>query len=400
MVLWSPLVDKETQGAQSRSQAIASMGLVYSPTFTITAFSAVLEDFLLRSRCAWGTCVKGIRLGLAIAEHWGESREFRVSATLLLSGVSPPPCSCSQLVFARVTSHKPPHLGLCSLWPEMGWVCKTEDLGGESQQWNSFVRNPCLRASPAWKPNEPTALSACGQQVDACSLLSDPSARSLMASRMSSADGSPGVNLRATCTKRKILAVVGSETRMSAYPAMFQQKARFHASKLICEHETLSLRGPRDMFQALEVAPELPRIDLAALQQIIHLAASTLDLEVVRQNEDGKMKRRALDPLVQHCCAEALQRWRNLSKRFSIEALQRSDLILVHVRIAVRWSWKEPLPGESCLGLSRPRQDWQKTCSSPPNAYATRKDLLLAPCVQTFCDGGYTIHGCKNQPFM
>ena len=62
------------------------------------------------------------------------------------------------------------------------------------------------------------------------------------------------------------------------------------------------------MFQALEVAPELPRIDLAALQQIIHLAASTLDLEVVRQNEDGKMKRRALDPLVQHCCAEALQR--------------------------------------------------------------------------------------------
>ena len=36
-------------------------------------------------------------------------------------------------------------------------------------------------------------------------LLSDPSARSLMASRMSSADGSPGVNLRATCTKRSRL---------------------------------------------------------------------------------------------------------------------------------------------------------------------------------------------------
>ena len=50
-----------------------------------------------------------------VVEHWGESREFRVSATLLLSGVLPPPCSCSQLVFARVTSHKPPQLGLCSL---------------------------------------------------------------------------------------------------------------------------------------------------------------------------------------------------------------------------------------------------------------------------------------------
>ena len=50
------------------------------------------------------------------------------------------------------------------------------------------------------------------------------------------------------------------------------------------------------MFQALEVPRELPRIDLAALQQIIHLAASTLDLEVVRQHEDiGKMNRRALD---------------------------------------------------------------------------------------------------------
>ena len=64
-----------------------------------------------------------------------------VSATLLLSGASPPPRSCSQLVFARVTSNKPPQLGLCSLWPEMGRVCKTEDLGGESQQWSpsSFV---------------------------------------------------------------------------------------------------------------------------------------------------------------------------------------------------------------------------------------------------------------------
>ena len=63
----------------------------------------------------------------------------------------------------------------------------------------------------------------------------------------------------------------------------------------------------------------------------------------------------------QPCCAEALERWRNLS-----------NLILVQVRTAVRWSWREPLPGEFCLGL-----EWiflsQKTCSSPPNAYA-RKD--------------------------
>ena len=51
-----------------------------------------------------------------------------------------------------------------------------------------------------------------------------------------------------------ILAVIGelaagSETRMNAYSAMFQQKATcdyqegFHASKLMCEHETFSLRG-------------------------------------------------------------------------------------------------------------------------------------------------------------
>ena len=43
--------------------------------------------------------------------------------------------------------------------------------------------------------------------------------------------------------------------------AMFQQKAtcdyqdRFHVSKLICEHENLSLPGPGQMFQALEVPP-------------------------------------------------------------------------------------------------------------------------------------------------
>jgi len=56
--------------------------------------------------------VKGIRLGLAIVEHWGGSKDFRLSAALLLSGVSPPPCSCSQLVFARVTSDKVPGLVL------------------------------------------------------------------------------------------------------------------------------------------------------------------------------------------------------------------------------------------------------------------------------------------------
>ena len=117
-----------------------------------------------------------------------------------------------------------------------------------------------------------------------------------------------------------ILAVIGelaavSETRMKAYSVMFQQKAtsdyqeRFHASKLLCEHETLSLRGPGQMFQALEVPPELPRIDLAALQQIIHLAASTLDLEVVRQHEDvGKEKKRALNALV-HDSSAALKRF-------------------------------------------------------------------------------------------
>ena len=93
------------------------------------------------------------------------------------------------------------------------------------------------------------------------------------------------------------------------------------------------------------------------------------ELERMTRMERARAKRRERKIL-----AEALQRWRNLS-----------NLILVQVRAAVRWSWREPLPGESCLGL-----EWifrsQKTCSSPPNAYA-RKDLLLAPCVkQTFCD--------------
>ena len=91
-----------------------------------------------------------------------------------------------------------------------------------------------------------------------------------------------------------------------------------------------------------------------SLEQIIHLAASTLDLEVVLQHEDiGKMKRRALDPLV-HDSTAAL-------KRFKDEETWVSDLILVQVRIAVRWSWREPLPGESCLGLEWIflSQDWR-----------------------------------------
>ena len=68
----------------------------------------------------------------------------------------------------------------------------------------------------------------------------------------------------------------------------------------------MSLQGPGH-FQA---PPELPRIDLAALQQIIDLAASILDLEVVPQHEDiGTMKRRALDTLV-HDSTAALKRFK------------------------------------------------------------------------------------------
>jgi len=158
--------------------------------------------------------------------------------------VSPAPCACSQLVFAGVASHQPPQLGLRPLWPQMGRVCQ-------------------------------------------------PAERVHVASKLKS--GEPSAE--------DILAVIGelgggSETRMKAYSAMFQQKAtsdyqeRFHASKLLCEHEALSLRGPGQMFQALEVPPKLPRIDLAALQQIIHLAASTLDLEVVRQQKMWAKRRR------------------------------------------------------------------------------------------------------------
>ena len=97
----------------------------------------------------------------------------------------------------------------------------------------------------------------------------------------------------------------GSETRMKTYYPLFQQQAthdyleRFRASELIREHETLSLRAPGQMFQALQVPEKIHKIDLVALQKIILLAASTLDLEVVRGHQDvGKKKRKALNALV------------------------------------------------------------------------------------------------------
>ena len=56
------------------------------------------------------------------------------------------------------------------------------------------------------------------------------------------------------------------------------------------------------MFQAVEVPSELARIDIAALEQIVLLAASTLDLE--RQHDEvGKEKKRALNALVENSAA-------------------------------------------------------------------------------------------------
>ena len=53
------------------------------------------------------------------------------------------------------------------------------------------------------------------------------------------------------------------------------------------------------MFQALQVPEKIHQIDLVALQKIIHLAAPTLDLEVIREHQDvGKTKRKDLDALV------------------------------------------------------------------------------------------------------
>ena len=61
------------------------------------------------------------------------------------------------------------------------------------------------------------------------------------------------------------------------------------------------------MLQALDVLQKLPQIDLAALQQIIHLAASTMDLDVVREHKDvGKGRRKTLNNLV-HDSAAALE---------------------------------------------------------------------------------------------
>ena len=64
-----------------------------------------------------------------------EVKAVGLSATLLLPGLSPAPCSCGQLV--GVATHQPSHLGLCSLRPQMGWVCQAEDLGGENQWWSA-----------------------------------------------------------------------------------------------------------------------------------------------------------------------------------------------------------------------------------------------------------------------
>ena len=103
---------------------------------------------------------------------------------------------------------------------------------------------------------------------------------------------------------------------MQAYSRMFQQEAsrkyqkRFYASTLICEHKSLSLPAPGHMFKALEVPQKPPQIDLADLKQIIHLAASTMDLNVVREDKDvGKRMNKTLNNLVQDSAAalKALQ---------------------------------------------------------------------------------------------
>ena len=65
------------------------------------------------------------------------------------------------------------------------------------------------------------------------------------------------------------------------------------------------------MFQPLRVPAEIHQIDLAALQQIIHLAASTLDLEIIREHKDvGKNKRKDLSALVYDSNA-ALKRFKS-----------------------------------------------------------------------------------------
>ena len=88
---------------------------------------------------------------------------------------------------------------------------------------------------------------------------------------------------------------------------MFQQKAtenfreRFACHAVICEHENLSLRAPGQMFQALEVPTnkeDIVEIDALALAKIIQLAASTIDLDVVRKHPDcGKNRTKAINQL-------------------------------------------------------------------------------------------------------
>ena len=107
----------------------------------------------------------------------------------------------------------------------------------------------------------------------------------------------------------EILAAIGalaagSEQRMQDYHRMFQQEATHaykekYESELVCKHDTLSIRAPGQTFHALQVPKKIHKIDLTALRKIILLAASTLDLEVIRGHEDvGKNKRKALDGLV------------------------------------------------------------------------------------------------------
>ena len=67
----------------------------------------------------------------------------------------------------------------------------------------------------------------------------------------------------------------------------------------MCKHDTLSIRAPGQTFQALQVPEKIYKIDLVALQKIIHLAAPALDLEVIREHKDvGRKKRKDLDALV------------------------------------------------------------------------------------------------------
>ena len=86
--------------------------------------------------------------------------------------------------------------------------------------------------------------------------------------------------------------------------------SKIYASELIGEHAQKSIRAPGQMFHALQVPEKIHQIDLVALQKIIHLAAPTLDLEVIRERKDvGRKKRKDLDALVADSAA-ALQRLR------------------------------------------------------------------------------------------